>query len=65
MDDLGLDAEDWKQNATFNDGSWWPRWNDWISNHSGEQVSALIPGSGKFKVLCDAPGTYVLRRSHV
>lgn len=65
MDDLGLDAEDWKQNATFNDGSWWPRWNDWISNHSGEQVSARIPGSGKFKVLCDAPGTYVLRRSHV
>jgi polyhydroxyalkanoate synthase len=63
--DLGLDADDWKEGAYFNEGSWWPRWNDWISPRSGDQVPARIPGSGSFKAICDAPGTYVLRRSHV
>ena len=65
LDDLGLDADDWKEGASFNEGSWWPRWNDWISPRSGDQVAARIPGTGSFKAICDAPGTYVLRRSHV
>jgi len=65
FDDLGLDADDWKEGASFNEGSWWPRWNDWISPRSGDQVPARIPGSASFKAICDAPGTYVLRRSHV
>ena len=65
LDDSGLDADDWKEGASFNEGSWWPRWNDWISPRSGDQVLARIPGSGSFKAICDAPGTYVLRKSHV
>jgi polyhydroxyalkanoate synthase len=65
LNDLELDADDWKEGASFNEGSWWPRWNDWISPRSGDQVLARIPGSGSFKAICDAPGTYVLRRSHV
>ena len=65
LDDIGLDADDWKESASFNEGSWWPRWNDWISRLSGYQVPARIPGTGSFKVICEAPGTYVLRRSHV
>ncbi len=65
LNDLELDADDWKEGASFYEGSWWPRWNDWISPRSGDQVLARIPGSGSFKAICDAPGTYVLRRSHV
>lgn len=65
QDDLGLAADDWKDTATFNEGSWWPRWQSWIAQHSGQQVPARAPGNTEYPPLCDAPGTYVLRRSHV
>ncbi|MBN3752234.1 alpha/beta fold hydrolase [Paraburkholderia sp. Tr-20389] len=40
------------------DGSWWPRWNAWLRDHSdGEVVGrAIVDG------LDDAPGTYVFER---
>ena len=40
------------------EGSWWPRWNAWLREHSDGEVSArkIIGG------LEDAPGTYVFDR---
>ena len=40
------------------EGSWWPRWNAWLREHSHGEVSArrIIGG------LEDAPGTYVFDR---
>ncbi len=49
------DAADWLAAATFHQGSWWPRWRDWLAERSGPQVEARVPGQG----LCAAPGTYV------
>ncbi|MEI5998050.1 polyhydroxyalkanoic acid synthase [Paraburkholderia bengalensis] len=40
------------------DGSWWPKWNQWLRDHSGgEVVGREIANS-----LEDAPGTYVFER---
>ena len=49
------DAQDWLASATFNQGSWWPCWRDWLAERSGPQVAARVPVAG----LCAAPGTYV------
>ncbi|MCW3837165.1 PHA/PHB synthase family protein [Sphingomonas canadensis] len=46
-------------------GSWWPDWIEWIAGQDEERVAAKgarIPGKGRLKPLCDAPGTYVRAR---
>ncbi len=58
--DLGLSHDDWKDGATFNAGSWWPRWGEWLAKRSGKQVPARQPGDSSHPVLCPAPGTYVI-----
>ncbi len=57
--DMGLAAEDWKEGAAFSEGSWWPRWGEWLAKRSGKQVPARIPGEASHPVLAPAPGTYV------
>ncbi|MEL6517021.1 MAG: class I poly(R)-hydroxyalkanoic acid synthase [Pseudomonadota bacterium] len=59
-DDLTLEPDAWQQGATFNDGSWWPRWEGWLSKRSGKQIPARTPGDAQHKVLAPAPGTYVI-----
>jgi len=56
-------VEDWLAFAHEHKGSWWPHWNDWLSEKSKPMVPARIPGDGKLKPLCDAPGEYVRVRS--
>jgi polyhydroxyalkanoate synthase len=55
-----LPADEWRESAAFHEGSWWPRWSEWLSRRSGKQVPARVPGEAGRKPLCDAPGTYVL-----
>lgn len=55
-------AEEWLTNAQRHDGSWWTEWSTWIAKSSGEKVPARVPGSGKLKVIEDAPGSYVKLR---
>lgn len=50
---------EWQAKAGFEEGSWWPRWRDWLSGRSGAQVPARDPGGPGFPVLAAAPGTYV------
>jgi polyhydroxyalkanoate synthase len=40
------------------DGSWWPRWSQWLREHSDGEVAAREIVDG----LADAPGTYVFER---
>ena len=54
--------EDWLAGATFHQGSWWPRWGEWLAGHSGKKIKARVPGDSVHPVLCDAPGTYVTAR---
>lgn len=56
---LPKNPEQWQEGATHVTGSWWPHWAEWIKQHSDKQVTARIPGSGKLKVIEDAPGSYV------
>ena len=51
--------EDWKATATFNQGSWWPRWGEWLAARSGKKIPARVPGDSTNPILCPAPGTYV------
>lgn len=55
--------EEWMAGATFNPGSWWPRWRDWLAKRSGKQVAARVPGSATNAPLAPAPGTYVVTTS--
>ncbi|MEM9476511.1 MAG: class I poly(R)-hydroxyalkanoic acid synthase [Pseudomonadota bacterium] len=58
-EDLSLAPEAWQKTATFNQGSWWPRWEGWLSKRSGKRIPARVPGEGGHKTLAPAPGTYV------
>lgn len=59
-----IPPELWQERAAHNDGSWWPSWEAWLVNYSGEQILPPILGNAKkgYKVLCDAPGTYVFQK---
>ncbi|PVZ69551.1 PHA/PHB synthase family protein [Pelagibaculum spongiae] len=61
-DELPDSPDDWLENAQQNEGSWWTDWDIWASEKRGKKVPARIPGSGKFKALEAAPGSYVKRR---
>jgi len=53
------DPEDWLKDAEQHAGSWWIDWAKWVAGHAGEKVPARKPGSGKLKVIEDAPGSFV------
>ncbi|MBU2943960.1 class I poly(R)-hydroxyalkanoic acid synthase [Shimia thalassica] len=57
--DLTVDSDTWMKGADYNEGSWWPLWDTWLSSRSGKQIAAREPGDSEHPVLCDAPGTYV------
>lgn len=57
----GLDH--WLAHAEETAGSWWPDWHEWLRQQEPAEVKARKVGKGKFKPLCEAPGTYVLVRS--
>lgn len=56
--------DEWLKLAKPAEGSWWPAWVQWLDSHSGPPVTP--PDMGKpeagYAPLCEAPGTYVLRR---
>lgn len=58
--DLKLDFDAWREGAEFTAGSWWPRWETWLSRKSGKMIEARTPGDSQHPSLCSAPGTYVL-----
>jgi polyhydroxyalkanoate synthase len=58
-EDLSLPADAWLKAAEFHEGSWWPRWEEWLAKRSGAQVPARVPGGGGRDILAPAPGTYV------
>lgn len=61
--DLSGTAEEWLDGAAFNEGSWWPTWDKWLSSRSGKMVPAREPGTKKKPVLCAAPGEYVKKKA--
>jgi len=61
-DQLADSADAWLAAAQRTPGSWWPAWNDWVSQFGGEKIPARKPGDGKLKVIEDAPGSYAKLR---
>jgi polyhydroxyalkanoate synthase len=57
---LPSDPQEWKDNATLQDGTWWEDWATWIAKQGGPEVAApRTPGSKEHPVIEDAPGSYV------
>ena len=53
------DPAGWKDGATFNQGSWWPDWLDWLGKRSGAKIAARSSGDKQHPVIEAAPGSYV------
>ena len=62
-DALPATAEEWFAGAQPHDGSWWPEWDEWVTEFELGRVSARTPGAGKLPIIEDAPGSYVRVRS--
>ena len=60
--ELELSADDWRDSADRHEGSWWPRWDAWLSSKSGKMIDAREPGDADHPVLAAAPGTYVVAK---
>jgi polyhydroxyalkanoate synthase len=58
--DSGGDPDEWMARAASHEGSWWPRYADWLIARSGsEREAPATLGSGKHPPLEAAPGHYV------
>ncbi len=58
---IGPDA--WHQQQQVQDGSWWPKWTEWLLSKSSDAVSPPQIGARDkgLAPLCAAPGSYVLQ----
>ena len=56
--------DEWLQMAPHHEGSWWPEWTAWLQVRSGAPVRPPRMGAASkgYKVLCDAPGEYVMEK---
>ena len=62
-DKLPSSPDEWFGGATPNQGSWWPLWDQWVTQLDGGRVPAREPGSGELPIIESAPGSYVRVRS--
>jgi polyhydroxyalkanoate synthase subunit PhaC len=59
----GPDPDAWRREATHQQGSWWPRYADWLLARSGEERTAPARlGSRRHPAGEPAPGCYVRER---
>jgi polyhydroxyalkanoate synthase len=58
------DPCDWFDETVVEDGSWWTDFAIWLADRSGKSATPPNMGahSGRYKALCDAPGTYVMQQ---
>jgi len=63
--DSVLSADEWVEETSRQEGSWWPAWEAWLTEHSSPgriaPPSTGAPERG-LRPLCDAPGSYVMQR---
>ena len=53
------DFDEWWAGAVEQPGSWWPHWETWLADRSGEKGPARQPGDRDLNVIEDAPESYV------
>jgi polyhydroxyalkanoate synthase len=62
VDGAHIDPESWLLIAKHHAGSWWPAFQKWLAQHSGEPIAPVaIGGRGKTRLTAmdAAPGTFV------
>jgi polyhydroxyalkanoate synthase subunit PhaC len=64
-DTLPETPEEWMAGATAHPGSWWPVWDHWVSDYSGDLTEARQVGAGDLAPIEDAPGSYVRVRADI
>ena len=64
-DDLAPTADAWLKGATEHEGSWWPKWEAWLTKKSGKMVAARAPGTADFPPIEPAPGSYVRKKASI
>jgi poly[(R)-3-hydroxyalkanoate] polymerase subunit PhaC len=59
-----VDPERWAAETPRHDGSWWPVWEQWLTDHSSEREAPPPLGNPAegYRPLADAPGKYILER---
>ena len=57
--ELAETPDAWLDAAAAHEGSWWPDWDAWVSEHDDGEAPAREPGAGALPVIEDAPGRYV------
>jgi polyhydroxyalkanoate synthase len=59
-----LDPDSWQTETPYTDGSWWPAWEAWLAQRSGERVAPPSLGAleSGYRPRRDSPGIYVLQR---
>ena len=64
IDDKHLAPEVWLERAPHFTDSWWPAWEKWLTDYSGAKEKPPTLGSPEknLRPICDAPGTYVLKK---
>ncbi len=59
---LEKDSEKWLEQAKRVEGSWWPKWMEWLKQYSGELKDTNQINLKKLKEIYKAPGQYVLEK---
>ena len=59
-----IDPDTWQMRTPLQEGSWWPAWQGWLAEHSGNKVKPPTLGEPQtgLSPLSEAPGTYVYQR---
>jgi polyhydroxyalkanoate synthase len=62
--DRYVDPDTWLATVPSSQGSWWPAWEDWLSQRSSGETTPPSMGNPQngYVPLVDAPGTYVLQQ---
>ena len=55
-------ADEWFEESTAHEGSWWTDWSKWVKKYTGRKVNARVPGDRDLGIIEDTPGRYVLVR---
>jgi polyhydroxyalkanoate synthase len=55
-----VDPDQWFARHLPQDGSWWPTWQSWLAEKSGDRIKPPGLGNRDFVPMGDAPGAYVL-----
>jgi poly[(R)-3-hydroxyalkanoate] polymerase subunit PhaC len=61
--DKYISPNTWQASIPKQDGSWWPAWETWLGNHSGNPQPCPAMGAPDrgYPPLEDAPGSYVMQ----